>query len=80
MRDRIESFFYIYVYGEWESLRRWLWIVFHVSILLSTALVGYTFARGEYLLMLAFVPVPLIYLYKRYQKAKTYTVPSETPV
>jgi len=78
--DQLSTFFYTYLYGDWESLARWLWICFHVSILLSTALVGYTFARGEYLVTGLLVPLPLVYFYKRYQKAKTYTVQSETPV
>lgn len=80
MRDRIESFFYRHMYGEWESVTRWLWIYGHVSILLATALAGFTFARSEYLLTLLLVPFPLVYLYKRYEKAKTYKVQSDTPV
>jgi hypothetical protein len=80
MFERIEAFFYEYMYGEWESVSRWLWIYGHVSILLATALVGYTFAHGEYGLTLLLLPFPLVYLYKRYEKARTYKVQSETPV
>ncbi len=80
MRDRIAAFFYAHMYGEWESVTRPLWIYGHVSILLATALVGFTFARGEYLLTALLLPFPAVYLYKRYEKAKTYTVQSETPV
>jgi hypothetical protein len=80
MRDRIESFFYAHMYGEWESVTRWLWIYGHVSILLATALVGYTFARGAYLFTALLVPFPVVYLYKRYEKARTYRVQSDTPV
>jgi hypothetical protein len=80
MRDRIESFFYAYMYGEYESLTRPLWIYGHVSILLATALAGYTAAEGAYLVTLVLVPFPLVYLYKRYEKARTYKVQSETPV
>ncbi len=80
MRDRVESFFYEYMYGEWESVTRPLWLYGHVSILLATALVGYTAAEGEYLASLALLPFPLVYLYKRYEKARTYNVQSDTPV
>jgi len=80
MLDRIESFFYAHMYGEYESVTRWLWIYGHVSILLATALVGFTFARGRFLLTLLLLPFPAVYLYKRYEKAKTYKVQSETPV
>ena len=58
----------------------WLWIYSHVSILLATALSGYTFARGRYLLTLLLVPFALVYLYKRYEKARRYKVQSDTPV
>jgi hypothetical protein len=80
MRDRIESFFYDHMYGEYESVTRPLWIYGHVSILLATALAGYTLAHGAYLLTLLLVPFPAVYLYKRYEKAKTYKVQSDTPV
>lgn len=80
MLDRIESFFYEYMYGEWESVTRPLWIYGHACILLATALVGYTFARGEYLMTLSLLPFPLVYVYKRYEKARTYKVQSDTPV
>src|SRR6056297_3586178 len=50
---------------------RWLWIYFHVSILLSTAAVGYSVARGEFLLAACYFVCPVIYFYKRYEKAKT---------
>ncbi|MCU4742497.1 hypothetical protein OB955_11930 [Halobacteria archaeon AArc-m2/3/4] len=75
----VESLFYTYLYGEWESLTRWAWIYVHSSILLATALVGFTFARGEYVLTLLVLPFPLVYLYKRYEKARSYTVQSEIP-
>jgi hypothetical protein len=68
------------MYGEWESLTRWLWIYGHVSILLSTALVGYTFARGAYLFTALLVSFPVVYLSKYYGKARTYKVQSDTPV
>lgn len=80
MFDRIESFFYSYMYGEYESVKRWIWIYGHVCILLATALVGFTIARERYLLSLLLVPFPLVYLYKRYEKARTYKVQSDTPV
>lgn len=80
MLDSIESFFYSHMYGEWESVKRPIWIYGHVSILLATALVGYTFARGAYLWTLLLLPFPAVYLYKRYEKAKTYKVQSETPL
>jgi len=80
MRDRIESFFYVYLSVEYESLTRWLWIDGHVSILAATALSGYAIARGRYLLALLLVPFPLVYLYKRYEKARTYKVQADTPV
>jgi hypothetical protein len=79
MPDRIEAFFYEHMYGEWESVTRPLWIYGHVSILLATALVGFTFARGEYLLTLLLLPFPAVYLYKRYEKARSYRVQSDTP-
>ena len=62
MRDRIESFYYTHLSGEYESVTRWRWIYGHVSILFATALSGYTFARGRYLLTLLLVPFPLVYL------------------
>jgi len=77
MSDRIEAFFYQYLYGEWESLTRGLWIYVHGSILLATALVGFTFAHGEYLMTALLIPFPIVYFYKRYEKAKTYTVQSD---
>jgi hypothetical protein len=80
MRESIEAFFYDYMYGEYESVTRGLWIYGHVSILLATALVGYTFAHGAFLLTALLVPFPAVYLYKRYEKARTYTVHSDTPV
>lgn len=80
MLERIESFYYAYLYGEYESMKRWLWIYGHVSILLSTALSGYAVARGRLLVALLLVPFPLVYLYKRYEKARTYKVQAETPV
>lgn len=79
MRDRIESFFYTHMYGEYESVTRPLWLYGHVAILLATALAGYTAARGAYVSTLLLVPFPLTYLYKRYEKARAYTVHSETP-
>lgn len=63
MRDRIESFYYAYMYGESESVTRWFWVCGQVSILLATALSGYTFARERYLLTVVLVPFPLGYLY-----------------
>jgi hypothetical protein len=80
MRDRIASFYFAYCYGEYESLTRWLWIYGHVSILLATALAGYAAAKERYLLVLILAPFPLVYLYKRYEKARTYTVQSDTPM
>jgi len=52
----------------------------HVSILFATALSGYAVAKERYLLALLLVPFPVIYLYKRYEKARTYKVQSDTPV
>jgi hypothetical protein len=78
--DRIESFFYAHVYGDYESVTRPLWIYGHVAILLATALVGYAVAEGRFLLAAVLVPFPAVYLYKRYEKARTYKVQSETPV
>lgn len=66
----LESVFYRYLYGDWDSLNRWVWVYLHVSILVTTALVGYTFARGAYLLSLLLVPIPLFYLYRRYTYAR----------
>ena len=62
MRERIKNFFYTYMYGEYESVTRGLWIYGHVSILLATALVGYTFAHGAFLLAALPVPFPAVYL------------------
>ena len=80
MRERIKNFFYTYMYGEYESVTRGLWIYGHVSILLATALSGYAVARERYLLALLLVPFPLVYLYKRYEKARAYKVQADTPV
>jgi hypothetical protein len=78
--DCIEDVFWKHMYGDWESLTRPLWIYGHVSILLSTALLGYSVARGAYLFALLLLPFPSVYLYKRYEKARIYTVHSETPI
>ncbi|SNZ14996.1 hypothetical protein SAMN06269185_2342 [Natronoarchaeum philippinense] len=78
MRETIERVFYEYLYGDWESLTRWGWLYAHASILLATALVGYTYAHERYVLTLLLVPVPMVYFYKRYEKARTYTVHAET--
>jgi len=80
MFDRIAAFYYAYLYGEYESMKLWLWMYGHVSILFATALAGYTVAHGRYLLVLLLVPFPLVYLYKRYEEARTYNVQSDTPV
>lgn len=78
-RLRLKTVFWKHVYGDWESVTRPLWIYGHVCILLATALVGYTVARGAYLLRLL-LPFPIVYLYKRHEKAHMYTVHSETPI
>ena len=78
IRDRIEGFYYAYYYGDYESLTRWLSV--HVSILLATVLSGYAVARERSLLALAPVSFPLLYLYKRYEKARTDNVQADTPV
>lgn len=80
MRECIAGFYYAHLYGDWESMKRWLWIYGHVSILLATALVGYSVARERYLLAVLLLPFPLVYLYKRYEKARTYKVQADTPV
>lgn len=80
MRERIESLFYEHMYGEYESVTRPLWLYGHACILLATAMAGYTFARERYLLTLLLLPFPVVYFYKRYEKARTYTVQSDTPV
>lgn len=78
--ERVEDVFYRYMYGEWESVSHGLWVYGHVGILVTTALVGFAIARGEYLLALVLVPVPLAYLYERHEKARAYTVQSDTPI
>lgn len=78
--DCIEEFFWRHIYGDWESLKRPFWIYGHVSILLATALLGYAVAREAYLIAALLVPFPLVYLYKRYEKARTYKVQSETTI
>ena len=80
MRSDFQRLLYEYTYGEYESVTRPLWIYGHVCILLATALVGYTAAEGEYPMTLALLPFPMVYLYKRYEKARTYKVGSDTPV
>lgn len=80
MRDRIESFFYEHMYAEYESVTRPLWLYGHARILLATVLVGYTFARERYLLRLLLLRFRVVYYYKRHEKARTYTVQSDTPV
>ncbi|WP_247008106.1 hypothetical protein [Halorientalis litorea] len=76
----IEDFFYKHMYGDWESVSHGLWMYGHISILVATALVGYTFARQQYLLTVLLLPFPLVYFYKRHEKAREYTVQSETPI
>ena len=66
---RIEDFFWRYMYGNWESVTRPIWIDGHVCILLATALVGYSVARGEYVVTVLLLPFPLVYSYKRDEKA-----------
>lgn len=80
LRRRTEDFFYSYMYGDWESVTHWLWVYGHVSILVSTMLVGYTLARRQYQLTALLLPFPLVYLYKRHEKARAYTVHSDTPI
>jgi len=80
LRHWIEDIFYTYMYGDWESVTHGLWVYGHVAILLATALIGYTFARGQYLFTALLVPFPLAYFYKRHEKAQSYTVHSETPI
>lgn len=80
MRNRIESFFYSHMYGEWESVTRWLWLYGHVPMLLATALAGCSFAHGRFLSTLLLVPFPAVCLYKRYEKAKAYNVQSDRPI
>lgn len=70
MRHTLEHVFYEYIYGDWDSLSRWAWIYVHVGILLATVLVGYTLARGEYLLTLLLFPLPVGFLRRRYTYAK----------
>jgi hypothetical protein len=70
MRSTIEHIFYEYIYGDWDSLSRWAWIYVHVGIMVATVLVGFTLARGAYLLTLLLAPFPLGYLRRRYTYAK----------
>lgn len=80
MCDRAEAFFYAHMYGEYESVTRPLWLYGHVCILLATALAGYAVAEGASLTAALLTPFPVVYLYKRYEKARTYKVQSDTPV
>jgi hypothetical protein len=66
----VEGLFYEYIYGDWDSLRRWAWLYIHVGILLITVLVGYTLAAERYLLALLLLPFPLGFLYRRYTYAR----------
>ncbi len=78
--DCIEDVFWKHMCGNWESVTRPLWIYEHLCILLATTLVGYTFAYGAYALSLLFLSFPAVYLSKRYENARTYTVHSETAI
>jgi len=80
LRRWIEDVFYGYMYGEWESVSHGLWVYGHVAILLATVLVGYTFARGQYPLTALLLPFPVVYFYKRHEKARAHTVHSDTPI
>jgi hypothetical protein len=80
LRQWFEDIFYKYMYGDWESVSHGLWVYGHMSILVATALVGYTFARQRYLLTLLLLPFPLVYVYKRHEKAQRYKVQSDTPI
>jgi hypothetical protein len=62
--------FYHYLYGDWDSLRRWAWLYVHVGVLLAAALAGYALARGRYLLALLCLPLTLGFLYRRYTYAR----------
>lgn len=63
--ESIDRIFYEYLHGEWDSLNRWAWLYVHAGMLLATALVGYTAARGAYLLTLLLLPFPLFFLPRR---------------
>ena len=80
LRNWLHDLFYTYVYGDWESVTHGVWLYGHTAILLATALVGFSFARGRYLLTALLLPFPLVYVYKRHEKAQTYTVHSDTPI
>lgn len=66
----VDDVFYAYLYGDWDSLRRWAWVYVHVGVLLATALVGYTVAHERYLLTALLSPLPLGFLYRRYTYAR----------
>jgi len=70
MGSTLEDIFYEYIYGDWDSLSRWAWVYVHVGIMLATVLVGFTLARGDYLLTLPLLPFPLGFLRRRYTYAK----------
>jgi hypothetical protein len=74
MIERIQSWFdsvfYGYVYGDWDSLSRWAWIYVHIGIFVATVLVGFTLARGDYILTLVLLVFPISYLYRRYTYAR----------
>lgn len=74
MKQKIENFFYKYMSGEWESVTKIIWLYVHISIFIITGLIGYLFAEGKYIFAICILPIPIIYLYKRYEKARTYKV------
>lgn len=66
----IEATYEDHLAGDWDSLQRWAWVYLHGCILLATALIGYTVARGAYLLAALLLPFTLFYLYRRYTYAR----------
>ena len=71
--DAIERSYHRFLAGDWDSLQRWAWVYVHVGMLLATALVGYTIARGRLVLTALLLPLPLFFLARRY----TYARPNE---
>lgn len=80
LSSSIENFYYEYLYGDWESMRHWLWIYGHSMIFASMFLAGFFIAKGNYVIGISLIPFSLIYLYKRHEKAREYKVHSDTPV
>jgi len=70
VRNWFEFVFYEYMYGDWDSLNKLMWIYLHVGIMLMTVLLGASLAMGDYVISVLLLPFPIVFLYRRYTYAR----------